>query len=111
MSQVPHHGECTESGASLYMALELSRRRWQLAFGLGLATPIRRRTITAGDEAALQQEIAAAMREILRHMAKAEGYQEAVNLLYDIQKSQQDVLDRTNKERQERIRGIIEGKE
>ena len=58
-----------------------------------------------------QQEIAAAMREILRHMAKAEGYQEAVNLLYDIQKSQQDVLDRTNKERQERIRGIIEGKE
>ena len=60
MSQVPHHGECTESGASLYMALELSRRRWQLAFGLGLATPIRRRTITAGDEAALQQEIAAA---------------------------------------------------
>jgi hypothetical protein len=56
-----------------------------------------------------QQEIAEAMREILRHMVKAEGYQEAVNLLYDIQKSQQDVLDRTIKERQERIKGIIEG--
>jgi transposase len=42
------------------MALELSARRWQLAFGLGLATPSRRRTIAAGDRAALQQEIAAA---------------------------------------------------
>lgn len=58
-----------------------------------------------------QKEIADAMREILRHMVKAEGYQEAVNLLYEIQKSQQDVLDRTMKERQERIKGIIEGKE
>ncbi|MEX2027794.1 MAG: hypothetical protein WEH44_10835, partial [Pirellulaceae bacterium] len=57
-----------------------------------------------------QQEIAAAMREILRHMVKAESYQEAVNLLYEIQKSQQDVLDRTMKERQERIKGIIEGR-
>jgi transposase len=42
------------------MALELSARRWQLAFGLGLATPSRRRTIPAGDEAALRQELAAA---------------------------------------------------
>jgi transposase len=39
------------------MALELAARRWQLAFGLGLATPSRRRTIPAGDEAALTQEI------------------------------------------------------
>jgi transposase len=42
------------------MALELSAQRWQLAFGLGLATPSRRRTITAGDEAALRREILAA---------------------------------------------------
>jgi transposase len=42
------------------MALELSARRWQLAFGLGLATPSRRRTIVAGDEAALRKEIAVA---------------------------------------------------
>jgi transposase len=60
MSQVPHHAESTKSGAVLYMALELSARRWQLAFGLGLATPSRRRTIAAGDEAALRQEIVAA---------------------------------------------------
>jgi transposase len=60
MSQIPHHAESMGSGAVLYMALELSARRWQLAFGLGLATASRRRTIAAGDERALQQEIASA---------------------------------------------------
>ena len=62
MSQMPHHEESTGSDAVLYMAVELSARRWQLAFGLGLATPSRRRTIAAGDEAALRQEIAAAQK-------------------------------------------------
>jgi transposase len=42
------------------MALELSASRWVLAFGLGLATPSRRRTIRAGDATALRQEMAAA---------------------------------------------------
>jgi transposase len=60
MNQVPHHAESTGNGAALYMALELSARRWHLAFGLGLATPSRRRTIGAGDRVALQREIAAA---------------------------------------------------
>jgi transposase len=60
MTQVPHHAESTGHDAVLYMALELSAQRWQLAFGLGLATPSRRRTITAGDEAALRREILAA---------------------------------------------------
>lgn len=60
MSQMPHHAESTGSGAVLYMAMELSARRWQLAFGVGLATPSRRRTIAAGDEAALRQEMVAA---------------------------------------------------
>lgn len=60
MRQRPHHAESTENGPVLYMALELSASRWQLAFGLGLATPSRRRTIPAGDEAALRRELAAA---------------------------------------------------
>jgi transposase len=62
MSQIPHHVESMGSGPVLYMALELSARRWQLAFGVGLATGSRRRTIAAGDEAALRQEIVAARR-------------------------------------------------
>lgn len=60
MSQMPHHAESTQSDAVLYMALELSSRQWVLAFGLGLATACRRRAIPAGDERALQREIAAA---------------------------------------------------
>lgn len=49
------------------------------------------------------------MKRVLSLMVKSEGYQEAVNLLYEIQKSQQDVLDRTIKEQQERIKRILEG--
>ena len=64
MKQVPHHTESTGNGAALYMAVELSARRWQLAFGLGLATPSRRRTIAAGDRAALRREIRAAKRRL-----------------------------------------------
>ena len=57
-----------------------------------------------------EQEIVDQMREVLRHMEKSEGYQEAVNLLYEIQKSQQDVLDKTVKEKLDRIKGVIEGR-
>ena len=57
-----------------------------------------------------EQEIVDQMREVLRHLVKSEGYQEAVNLLYEIQKTQQDVFDKTVKEKQDRIKGIIEGR-
>jgi transposase len=46
----------------LYMALELGATRWLLAFGVSLATPVRRRGIAAGDREALAREIAAAKR-------------------------------------------------
>jgi transposase len=46
------------------MALELAAQRWQLAFGVGLATPSRRRTIAAGDREALRREIVAAKRRL-----------------------------------------------
>jgi hypothetical protein len=56
-----------------------------------------------------QTELVARMQEILEHMIKSEGFQEAVNLLYEIQKEEQKVFDETNKERQERIKRILEG--
>jgi hypothetical protein len=58
---------------------------------------------------ALQTDTAAKMKEILEHMVKSEGFQEAVNLLYEIQKAQTDVHTQTTKEQQERIRRILEG--
>jgi hypothetical protein len=56
-----------------------------------------------------QAETAARMKEILEHMVKSEGFQEAVNLLYEIQKAQTDVNNQTNQARQERIKRILEG--
>jgi hypothetical protein len=58
---------------------------------------------------ARQEQIVKRMKEILTHMVKSEGFQEAVNLLYEIQKAQTDVHEQTNKERQERIKRILEG--
>lgn len=51
-----------------------------------------------------QEQALAIMREILLHMVKSEGYQQAVNLLYDIQKSQEDLRGRTEEEK----RGFLE---
>jgi hypothetical protein len=56
-----------------------------------------------------QAAAVAKMKQILEHMVKSEGFQEAVNLLYEIQKVQTDVHEQTNKERQERIKRILEG--
>ena len=61
------------------------------------------------DATARQEQIVARMKEILTHLVKSEGFQEAVNLLYEIQKAQTDVHEQTNKERQERIKRILEG--
>lgn len=55
-----------------------------------------------------QEAILVQMREILTHLVKTEGYQEAINLLYEIQKTQQEVLNRTSKEQQDRIKAILE---
>jgi hypothetical protein len=56
-----------------------------------------------------QEQMVERMKEILTHMVKSEGFQEAVNLLYEIQKAQTDVHEQTNKERQDRIKRILEG--
>lgn len=69
---------------------------------------IQRRNEALSAAIAKQEQIAAAMREILRHMVKAEGYQEAVNLLYEVQKSQEQVHDLTDKKKQQRIQEILE---
>jgi len=56
--------ECTARCviARLYLALDLSRTTWKLAFATSPAQPPRIRTIAAGDLAALEREIAGARR-------------------------------------------------
>jgi len=56
-----------------------------------------------------QREIVEELRVVLRHMVKSESYQEAVNLLYEIVKSQQDLRKMTAEEARERVRQILEG--
>ena len=60
---------------------------------------------------ALQETIIVKMNEILGYMVKAEGYQEAINLLRQIERTQQDVLETTDEQRRNRIQSIFEGQE
>jgi transposase len=60
MSEMTHQAECTGTGRVLYMALELSAAKWHLVFGVGLGTPVRHRTISAGAVEQLRGEIARA---------------------------------------------------
>ena len=62
---------------------------------------VRRLAPAVDRDAALAQAIAqqtaavAKMKEVLEHMVKSEGFQEAVNLLYEIQKAQTQVHEQT----------------
>jgi transposase len=60
MTQSPQPVQSTEGGGVLYMALELSAKEWLLAFGVGVATPVRRRRMPAGAVEVLRDEVAGA---------------------------------------------------
>ncbi len=51
------------------------------------------------------------LREILVHMVKNESYQQAVNLLYEIQKSQEDLRTRTEKEKAALLEKVLRDRE
>lgn len=53
--------ECTTE-PTLYLAFELGKAKWKLAFSNGLGQDARLRTVDAGDLAALEQEISQAKR-------------------------------------------------
>lgn len=57
-----------------------------------------------------QADIATRLKQVLAQMTSSEGFQEAIDLLYEIQKAQGEVHDQTNKAREERIRKILEGR-
>jgi|GEM_PF-3124091 len=57
-----------------------------------------------------QQKLLDRMREILSHMEQAEGFQEAINQLLEVQQAQQEVLKRTEKEKQDAIRKLLDDK-
>jgi len=67
----------------------------------------RQRALQASTNA--ERKTAEELKNILERMLKSEGFQEAVQLLYQIQKAQQDVFDRTQREKQQRIEAILRG--
>jgi len=60
------------------------------------------------EAATAQQRLVDQLKEILSQMEQAQGFQEAVNLLLEVQKAQEDVLKRTEQEKQEAIRRLLE---
>ncbi|QDT56833.1 hypothetical protein Pan44_48930 [Caulifigura coniformis] len=60
------------------------------------------------EAATAQQRLVDRLREILSQMEQAQGFQEAVNLLLEVQKAQEDVLKRTEQEKQDAIRRLLE---
>lgn len=85
---------------AVVIALERSRR---------VAKVPADRTAALKEAEAAQAKVVATMKDILANMAKAEGYQEAINLLYELEKAQKEVLQRTEQEKKDRIRRILEG--
>ena len=57
MAETARSTEYTTTASNLYMAFELSSKKWNLGFTIGMAQRPRERTIHAGDLGALQQEI------------------------------------------------------
>jgi hypothetical protein len=58
-----------------------------------------------------QVEIANSIKRVLDQMLSSEGYQEAIDLLYEIHKTQSGVFEQTNKAREEQVKRILEGRE
>jgi hypothetical protein len=54
-----------------------------------------------------QEQLLAKLREIASQMEQAEGFQEAINLLLEVQKAQEDVHQRTEKEKQRAIQELL----
>ncbi|HVJ86388.1 MAG TPA: hypothetical protein VM452_12135, partial [Caulifigura sp.] len=61
-----------------------------------------------GETAAAQQKLVERLKEILTQMEQAQGFQEAVNMLLEVQKAQEDVLKRTEQEKQDAIRKLLD---
>ncbi len=62
MTKITTRQECTETALVLYLAFELSNKKWKLGFSIGLGQKARIRTIESGDLSLLKSEIELAKR-------------------------------------------------
>ena len=54
-----------------------------------------------------QQSAIDILRDVMVHMVRNEGYQQAVNLLYEIQRAQERMRQMTDKAKEEALRGVV----
>ena len=59
---------------------------------------------------AAQRYTVQVLKGVLVHMVRNEGYQQALNLLYEIQKEQERMNQMTNKAKEKSLEGIVEDK-
>ena len=57
-----------------------------------------------------QRAVISVMREVLVHMVRNEGYQQAVNLLYEIQRAQERMRTMTSKAKEEALKDVLQDK-
>jgi len=60
------------------------------------------------EAAAAEEKVLEKMREIAGQLTQAQGFQEAVNMLLEVQRAQQDVNQRTEKEKQKAIQDLLD---
>jgi transposase len=62
MTNITTQQQCTETALVLYLAFELSNKKWKLGFSIGLGQKARIRTIESGDLSLVKSEIELAKR-------------------------------------------------
>lgn len=72
-------------------------------------TPPAARDAALGRAADQQQRLIDSLKAILAQMESAEGFQEAINRLVEVQQAQEDVLKKTEAAKQEAIRRVLDG--
>ncbi|MEM0895863.1 MAG: hypothetical protein AAGJ79_03180 [Verrucomicrobiota bacterium] len=70
-------------------------------------TPPGDRTQFLSDAALAEAKVIGKLKQTLRHLVKNEDFQQAVNMLYDLQKSQENVLERTEDEKKKRVEELL----
>jgi hypothetical protein len=67
------------------------------------------RSEALGDAKVAQEAIVKTMKDILLNMAKAEGYQEAINLLIEVERAQKEAMTKTQEELKRKEKNVLEG--
>lgn len=61
------------------------------------------------DAATAEEQLLARLKEVASQLEQAQGFQEAVNMLLEVQKAQQEVRERTEQEKEQALKALLDG--